>query len=88
MTMRDKLDLLGRRAAEAEQGGGETRLTAQHAKGKLSARERIDRLLDEGSFVEPDRFVTHRSTDFGLDQQKVYGDGVVTGHLPSESSSP
>jgi propionyl-CoA carboxylase beta chain len=80
MTMRDKLDLLGRRAAEAELGGGEARLAAQHAKGKLSARERIDLLLDDGSFVETDRFVTHRSTDFGLDQQKVFGDGVVTGH--------
>jgi propionyl-CoA carboxylase beta chain len=80
MTMRDKLDLLGRRAAEAEQGGGEARVAAQHKKGKLSARERIDLLLDEGTFVETDRFVTHRSTDFGLEQQKVYGDGVVTGH--------
>src|SRR6186713_74448 len=80
MTMREKLDLLGRRGAEAEQGGGEARVAAQHAKGKLSARERIDLLLDDGSFVETDRFVTHRSTDFGLEQQKVYGDGVVTGH--------
>src|SRR5574339_537372 len=80
MTMREKLDLLGRRGAEAEQGGGEARVAAQHKKGKLSARERIDLLLDDGSFVETDRFVTHRSTDFGLDQQKVYGDGVVTGH--------
>ena len=80
MTMRDKLDLLGRRGAEAELGGGEARVAAQHAKGKLSARERIDLLLDDGTFVETDRFVTHRSTDFGLDQQKVYGDGVVTGH--------
>ncbi|MDQ6718857.1 MAG: acyl-CoA carboxylase subunit beta [Gemmatimonadota bacterium] len=78
--MREKLDLLGRRQAEAEQGGGEARLKAQHAKGKLSARERLELLLDEGSFVELDRFVVHRSTDFGLDEQKVYGDGVVTGH--------
>ena len=66
MTMRDKLDLLERRRAESEQGGGERRVKAQHAKGKLSARERLDLLLDEGSFVELDRFVTHRSTDFGL----------------------
>jgi propionyl-CoA carboxylase beta chain len=80
MTMSEKLDLLARRGAEAERGGGEDRVAAQHSKGKLSARERIDLLLDEGSFVETDRFVTHRSTDFGLDQQKVYGDGVVTGH--------
>ncbi|MBA3645571.1 MAG: acyl-CoA carboxylase subunit beta [Gemmatimonadaceae bacterium] len=78
--MRDKLDLLSRRRAEAEQGGGEARVKAQHAKGKLSARERLDLLLDEGTFVELDRFVVHRSTDFGLDEQKIYGDGVVTGH--------
>jgi propionyl-CoA carboxylase beta subunit len=80
MTMRDKLDLLEKRRAESERGGGPKRLKAQHDKGKLSARERLDLLLDEGSFVEFDRFVTHRSTDFGLDQQVVYGDGVVTGY--------
>src|ERR1044071_5651853 len=80
MTMRDKLDLLERRVAESEQGGGEARLEAQHRKGKLSARERLDLLLDEGSFVELDRFVVHRSHDFGLEEQRVYGDGVVTGH--------
>src|SRR6201989_1066123 len=80
MTMRDKLDLLERRIAESEQGGGEARVKAQHAKGKLSARERLDLLLDEGSFVEMDRFVIHRSTDFGLEEQRFYGDGVVTGY--------
>src|SRR6187401_3358239 len=80
MTMREKLDLLERRVAEAEQGGGERRVKAQHAKGKLSARERLDLLLDEGSFVELDRFVVHRSTDFGLEAQKFYGDGVITGY--------
>src|SRR5215831_8440021 len=80
MTMRDKLELLERRAAESEQGGGERRVQAQHAKGKLSARERLDLLLDEGSFVEFDRFVVHRSTDFGLQDEKYYGDGVVTGY--------
>jgi propionyl-CoA carboxylase beta chain len=80
MTMREKLELLEKRRAESEQGGGEKRVKAQHAKGKLSARERLDLLLDEGSFVEFDRFVVHRSTDFGLDEQKVYGDGVVTGY--------
>ena len=80
MTMIDKLELLERRRAEAEQGGGAERLKAQHAKGKLSARERLDVLLDDGSFVELDRFVTHRSTDFGLEHLKVYGDGVVTGY--------
>ena len=80
MTMREKLELLAHRAAEAEQGGGAARVAAQHAKGKLSARERLDILLDEGSFVELDRFVVHRSHDFGLEEQRVYGDGVVTGH--------
>src|SRR5467141_3910144 len=80
MTMREKLELLERRRAESEQGGGEARLKAQHEKGKLSARERLELLLDEGSFVELDRFVVHRSTDFGLEAQKFYGDGVVTGH--------
>jgi propionyl-CoA carboxylase beta chain len=79
MSMRDKLALLEQRRAESEVGGGVARIEAQHKKGKLSARERIDLLLDEGSFTELDRFVTHRSTDFGLDQQRVYGDGVVTG---------
>ncbi|HEY1951802.1 MAG TPA: acyl-CoA carboxylase subunit beta [Gemmatimonadaceae bacterium] len=80
MTMREKLELLERRRAESELGGGEARLSAQHEKGKLSARERLELLLDEGSFVELDRFVVHRSTDFGLDAQKFYGDGVITGH--------
>ncbi len=79
MSMRDKLALLEQRRAESEVGGGVARIEAQHKKGKLSARERIDLLLDEGSFTELDRFVTHRSVDFGLDQQRIYGDGVVTG---------
>ena len=77
--MRDKLDLLEQRRAESELGGGAERLEAQHAKGKLSARERLDVLLDEGSFTELDRFVTHRSHDFGLEKERPYGDGVVTG---------
>jgi propionyl-CoA carboxylase beta chain len=80
MSMRDKLELLERRRAESEQGGGAARITAQHDKGKLTARERLELLLDEGSFTEYDRFVTHRSSDFGLEGQKFYGDGVVTGH--------
>jgi propionyl-CoA carboxylase beta chain len=80
MTMRDKLEQLERRIAESELGGGAERLKAQHAKGKLSARERLDLLLDDGSFVEFDRFVLHRSDDFGLAEQKFYGDGVVTGY--------
>src|SRR5690242_5974492 len=80
MTMRDKLEQLERRIAESELGGGTDRLKSQHAKGKLSARERLDLLLDDGSFVEFDRFVLHRSDDFGLAEQKIYGDGVVTGY--------
>src|ERR1051326_1854346 len=80
MTMRDKLELLERRIADSEKGGGAERLEAPHKKGKLSARGRLGLLLGEGSFVEFDRFVVHRSTDFGLDEQKVYGDGVVTGY--------
>ncbi|HEU4878045.1 MAG TPA: acyl-CoA carboxylase subunit beta, partial [Gemmatimonadaceae bacterium] len=59
---------------------GEKRVKAQHAKGKLSARERLDLLLDEGSFTELDRFVVHRSHDFGLENERYYGDGVITGH--------
>jgi propionyl-CoA carboxylase beta chain len=80
MSIRDKLNRLEALRAESERGGGEERVKAQHARGKLSARERLDLLLDEGSFVEMDRFVTHRSTDFGLADQKVLGDGVVTGY--------
>src|SRR3954464_8521143 len=80
MTMRERVALLERRAAEAEVGGGAARLEAQHRKGQLSARERLHLLLDEGSFVELDRFVVHRSHDFGLEEQRIYGDGVVTGH--------
>ncbi|MDX2193087.1 MAG: acyl-CoA carboxylase subunit beta [Gemmatimonadales bacterium] len=78
-TNRQLLDDLRRRQDAAEQGGGPARIAQQHAKGKLTARERIDLLLDEGSFVELDRFVTHRTTDFGLADQKIPGDGVVTG---------
>ena len=65
---------------KALEGGGKERIEKQHAAGKLTARERIDLLLDPGSFVEIDRFVTHRCTDFGMQEQKVLGDGVVTGH--------
>ena len=77
---RELLEQLRHRQSLAEQGGGAARIAQQHRKGKLTARERLDLLLDEGSFVELDRFVTHRSTDFGLDRQVVPGDGVVTGY--------
>jgi propionyl-CoA carboxylase beta chain len=77
--MREKLDLLQQKRAASEQGGGVDRIATQHKKGKMTARERLDVLLDPGSFVELDRFVTHRSTDFGLAEQQILGDGVVTG---------
>ena len=77
--MREKLDLLQQKRAASEQGGGADRIATQHKKGKMTARERLDVLLDPGSFVELDRFVTHRSTDFGLADQQILGDGVVTG---------
>src|SRR6476646_5499367 len=80
MTMREKLELLERHRASSEVGGGAARLAQQHRKGKLTARERLDLLLDDGSFVELDRFVTHRATAFGLADQVYPGDGVVTGH--------
>ncbi|OGU26724.1 MAG: methylmalonyl-CoA carboxyltransferase [Gemmatimonadetes bacterium RIFCSPLOWO2_12_FULL_68_9] len=79
MTIQKKLETLERLRQESEQGGGADRVQAQHDKGKLTARERLQLLLDPGSFVEQDRFVVHRSTDFGLAEQKVLGDGVVTG---------
>ncbi len=79
MTMQEKLKRLAELRAQAELGGGEARIKAQHEKGKLTARERLDLLLDEGSFREFDRFVTHRATEFGLADKKILGDGVVTG---------
>ncbi|HEV7705219.1 MAG TPA: carboxyl transferase domain-containing protein, partial [Gemmatimonadaceae bacterium] len=78
--MREKLELLEHRRASSEVGGGAARLAAQHAKGKLSARERLDLLLDDGSFVELDRFVTSRSAASGDGDASIFGDGVVTGY--------
>lgn len=79
-TLREKFQELDRRNAEALLGGGEKRIKQQHEKGKLTARERIDLLLDEGSFEEMGKFVMHRSRDFGLDKEHYLGDGVVTGY--------
>jgi propionyl-CoA carboxylase beta chain len=76
----DKLERLIAMREDARQGGGAKRLEQQHARGKLSARERVELLLDEGSFAEIDAFVTHRASDFGLDGERYLGDGVVTGH--------
>jgi propionyl-CoA carboxylase beta chain len=77
--MKDILEELEKRRAQARAGGGQRRIDAQHAKGKLTARERIDLLLDEDSFEEFDMFVEHRSHDFGMESQRIPGDGVVTG---------
>jgi len=77
--MKDVLEELERRRAAARAGGGPRRIEAQHGKGKLAARERIALLLDEGSFEEFDMFVEHRCSDFGMDEQRIPGDGVVTG---------
>jgi propionyl-CoA carboxylase beta chain len=78
-TTKGKLSDLERRLDEAVHAGSERAVEAQHAKGKLTARERIELLLDEGSFVELDEFARHRSTNFGLERNRPYGDGVVTG---------
>ena len=96
MTFQEKLDELRRRSAAAEQGGGEERLERRRKEGKLSARERVDLLFDEGTFEETDKLVEHRCRDFGMDTQRVPGDGVVAGHgringrtaLPSLRISP
>ncbi|MBL8834050.1 MAG: methylmalonyl-CoA carboxyltransferase, partial [Rhodospirillales bacterium] len=77
--MQEILKELEARRAGARAGGGPRRVEAQHAKGKLTARERLEVLLDEGSFEEWDMFVEHRSVEFGMGEQKVSGDGVVTG---------
>lgn len=77
--MKDILQQLEERRAEARLGGGERRIEAQHKRGKLTARERIELLLDHGSFEEFDMFVEHRCTDFGMEKTKIPGDGVVTG---------
>ena len=78
--MKDKSTELLEKIAASKQGGGEKRIEAQHKKGKLTARERINVLLDEGSFEEIGGLVTHRSTNFGLDKTKFLGDGVITGY--------
>ena len=77
--MKDILARLDARRERARLGGGQERIAAQHAKGKLTARERIELLLDHDSFEEFDMFVEHRCTDFGMEATKIPGDGVVTG---------
>src|SRR5919206_51511 len=77
---KSKLERLRERSMQAEHGGGVARVEKQHEAGKMTARERVEFLLDEGSFEEFDKLVVHRSKDFGLDKQLYPGDGVVTGH--------
>ena len=79
MSIQERLDDLRRRKEQAAQGGGQRRIQAQHDKGKLTARERVNLLADPGSFEEFDSLVLHRATDFGIDQQRYPGDSVVTG---------
>src|SRR5579862_6777200 len=76
----DRMDQLRRINVEAEAGGGPERREREHKAGKLSARERIDLLLDESSFEELDKFVRHRSEDFGMEEQRPAGDGFITGY--------
>src|SRR6478609_9420157 len=78
--LQEKFAELERKNKEALLGGGEKRIQQQHAKGKLTARERVLLLLDENSFEELGKFVMHRSKDFGLDKEYYLGDGVVTGY--------
>src|SRR5947208_15944884 len=80
MSLEQKLEELEKRKRESELGGGEARIDRQHNEGKLTARERITLLFDPGSFQELDQLVLHRSTDFGMEKQRVPGDGVVTGY--------
>ena len=79
-TVKEKLEDLKRREEKAKQMGGEAQIEAQHKKGKLTARERIDLLFDEGTFREIDMFVRHRCSNFGMEKVDIASDGVVTGH--------
>ena len=78
--IQNKINTLIENREKARMGGGQKRIDAQHGKGKYTARERIQMLLDEGSFEEFDMFVTHRCYDFGMDKSHTFGDGVVTGY--------
>src|SRR5438270_1966479 len=80
MNLEQKVEELKKRNQLAEDGGGAKRRERQHKEGKMSARERVEFLLDEATFEETDKLVTHRCTDFGMDEQKIFGDGFVTGY--------
>ena len=80
MEITDLLQQLDQRNKQAMEGGGADKIKKQHESGKLTARERVGRLLDQGTFVEVDRFKVHRCTDFDMADKKIPGDGVVTGY--------
>jgi propionyl-CoA carboxylase beta subunit len=80
LKLKEKLEELRRRRAQAEAGGGDERRARQHAEGKLSARERLELLFDEATFEEVGEFVEHNCRDFGMEAQRIPGDGVVTGY--------
>ena len=80
MSLEEKIKKLEEMSEKAVLGGGEDRIERQHAAGKLTARERVELLFDPGTFVESDKVVTHRCTDFGMQANKILGDGVITGY--------
>ncbi|MHA1926762.1 MAG: carboxyl transferase domain-containing protein, partial [Candidatus Thorarchaeota archaeon] len=80
MSKKDKFERLAKMREEAKLGGGEERIKRQHERGKYTARERIEKLLDQGSFVEIDEFVVSRISDFDMDKKRILGDGVITGY--------
>ena len=79
-TVQEKIDLMRAKQAKVMLGGGVDRIEKQHAKGKMTARERMNMFFDEGTFVELDQFVTHRCTNFGMEKKSLPGEGVVTGY--------
>ena len=78
--MKDKIENLNEKLSQSYLGGGQVRIDKQHSNKKLTARERVTYLLDDGSFEEIGALVTHRTKEFGMESQKIYGDGVVTGY--------
>src|SRR6202051_1672176 len=84
MKLEEKIAELKKRDQMAQEGGGAQRRERQHKEGKMSARERVEFLLDEGTFEETDKLVTHRCNDFGMADQKYYGEGFITGYGPIE----
>ena len=79
-SIQEKIEIMKKKQAKVLAGGGEKRIEKQHASGKKTARERVDLLLDPGTFVELDQFVTHRCTNFGMEKKELPGEGVVTGY--------